>query len=326
LYSIRKVFSYVQAPYFFYILVLLNWTVIKFVTHPLSELQYLFFSLAAVYAFYRFVQTKKFLPLAIAFIFAGLAFITRTVGVTILAALFSALVWEYRKQLIGLLKKNKIVAVGGLVAIALVLIFSKQLGLNHYTGVMSKQFDEGLSHLQVIKWHLSDWGEVISNTSRVKVVSILPAFMRSWTYLVIGFLGIIGLIYICFIRKNEIPFIVKIYLLYYMLLMFNWPFQDPRFWVPVIPLVAAVISQFSFSQNRVIKYLSVIYLAVYAALGLASLSYMTYTSFNKKVFAKTQAKGTYRNEYEMHFFGKTLSDTTTSVDPDLVDFLNKYDK
>src|ERR1700676_4532646 len=44
LFFVRKIFSYIRSPFFLIFLVLLNWTIIKFVTHPLSELQYLFFS------------------------------------------------------------------------------------------------------------------------------------------------------------------------------------------------------------------------------------------------------------------------------------------
>ncbi len=326
MYCVRKVFDYLRSPYFFFFLVLLNWTVIKFVTHPLSEMQYLFFSLASVYSFYRFVQTRKFMPLLTAFLLAGLAFITRTVGITLVAALFVSLIWEYRKQLLILLKKNKIIAVAILLGMAGVLIFSKQLGLNHYSGVMSKQFGAGLHFSDVIKWHFSEWGEILSNSSKAKVVSYLPSKTGDWLFVMAGVLGVCGFAYICFIRKNSIPFIVKAYLLFYSLLMFNWPFNDPRFWVPVIPLIAAVIAQTSFSQNRMVKYIAILYLFVYSLLGLSSLGFMTYTSFNKKAFAKSQAKGTYRNEYEVHFFGKTLSDTATHTDPDLVDFLNKYDK
>jgi len=118
----------------------------------------------------------------------------------------------------------------------------------------------------------------------------------------------------------------EVYLLFYMLIMFNWPFADPRFWVPVIPLMAAVISQTDFSQNRTLKISAALYLAIYSVLGMVSLGFITYTSFNKKALSKTQAKGDYRNEYEVHFFGKPLSDTATHIDSHLVDFLNKYDK
>jgi hypothetical protein len=326
LYFVRKIFTSIRSPWFLFLLVLLNWTIIKFVTHPLSELQYLFFSLASIYSYCRFVQQKNFWNLLLAFLLAGLAFLTRTVGVTLVAALLVALVWEYRKQLIVLVRKNKILVIAFVLCVAIVLIFSKQLGLNHYTGVMSKQFNEGLRFSDVIAWHFSEWGEIILNTSKFKIIGFLPQGVGNALFVGLGMLAVAGFIYICFIRRNQVPFIVKAYLLFYLLLMFNWPFADPRFWVPIIPLIAAVISQTSFTQNRTVKTISILLLIVYSILGLLSIGYITYTSFNKESLSKTQAKGVYRNEYETHFFGKPLSDTVTHIDRNLVEFLNKYDK
>jgi hypothetical protein len=326
LYFVRKVFTSIRSPWFLFLLVLLNWTIIKFVVHPLSELQYLFFSLASIYTFYRFIQHKNFWNLVLAFLLAGLAFLTRTVGVSLLVALFVSLLWEYRKQVIELVKNNKLLVIAFALCAAIVLIFSKQLGLNHYTGVMSKQFDEGLHFSNVIAWHFSEWGEIILNTSKFKIIGFLPHALGDSLFAGLGILGLAGFIFICFIRKNKVPFIVKAYLFFYIMLMFNWPFADPRFWVPIIPLIAGVVSQTSFTQNRIVKILSVLFLLLYALLGIISLSYMTYTSFNKEALSKTQAKGVYRNEYETHFFGKPLSDTVTHVNANLVEFLNKYDK
>ena len=326
LYFVRKFFVTIRFPFFLFFIVLINWTIIKFVTHPLSELQYLFFSFASLYAFCLFVRNKNIRNLFAAFFLAGIAFLTRTVGLALLAALFVAILWEYRKQLILLLKQNRIFLLGLLICIAVVIIFSRQLGLNHYTGVMAKQFDEGLRFSNVLGWHFSEWGEILINTSRYKVMDFFPGQIGNWIFINVGLLGVSGFIYICFIRKNQIPFIIRTYLFFYMLLMFNWPFADPRFWVPVIPLIAAVVSQTSFSPNRILRLLRMAYLVIYAALGLAALGYTTFTSFNKKEFSKTQAKGIYRNEYETHFFGRPLSDTATHVDPYLVEFLNKYDR
>jgi hypothetical protein len=326
LYFVRKIFTNIRSPYFLFFLVLLNWTVIKFVTHPLSELQYLFFSLASLYAFYLFVQRKKITHLFLSFLFAGFAFLTRSVGITLVAALSVSLIWEYRKELIGLVKKNKIAVFAAGICIAVVLIFSRQLGLNHYSGVMSRQFKEGLQFRDVIQWHFSEWGEIFLNTSKLKVISYLPGRLGGTLFLIAGILGVGGFIYICFIGKNRIPFVVRAYLFFYMLLLFNWPFADPRFWVPIIPLIAAVISQTSFSHKPVFKIIALSYLLIYSLLGLASLGFITYTTFNKKEFSKIQAAGVYRNEYETHFFGKPLSDTVTHVDQNLVDFLNKYDR
>jgi hypothetical protein len=326
LYFTGKIFTSIRFPFFLFFLVLLNWTVIKFVVHPLSELQYLFFSIASVYAFYRFTRNKNIWNLLLAFILAGLAFITRTIGLTLVAALFAALIWEYRSQLIHLIRKNRILILILLFCAGAMMIFSRQLGLNHYTGVMTKQFKEGLRFSDVIGWHFSEWGEIMMNISRLKVVGFFPGHLGDWLFIIVGILGVAGFIYICFIRKNSVPFIVKAYLSFYILLMFNWPFADPRFWVPVIPLIAAVISQTPISKIRIARVVATLYLIAYSTLGLVSIIYITYTSFNRREFSKAQAKGVYRNEYETHFFGKPLSDTVTHVDPYLVEFLNRYDK
>ncbi len=326
LFFTKKIFAHTRSPYFIFFLVLLNWTVIKFVTHPLSEMQYLFFSLAAVFSFYKFILNKNIRDLLLAFLLAGMAFLTRSVGITLISAFIVSLIWEFRKQLVEIIKGKRILVVSILLCIVVVLYFSRQLGLNHYTGVLSKQFSEGVRFSKVLGWHFSEWGEIFLNTSRFKVISLLSSNLGDLLFTILGILGVVGFIFICFIKKNRIPFIVKSYLFFYMLLMFNWPFQDPRFWVPVVPLIAAVISQHSFSKERIIRLVLTLWLLVYSALGFVSIGYMTYTSFNKEELSKTQAKGVYRNEYETHFFGKTLSDTVTRVDPYLVDFLNKYDK
>ncbi len=326
LYFVRRIFAYIQSPFFLFVLVLLNWTVIKFVDHPLSELQYLFFSMASIYAFYQYSGNKKMINLLMAFLFAALAFLTRTVGVALLAALCAGLIWEFRRQLIGLIRRNKIlVAILALCLIA-VLIFSKQLGLNHYTGVMSKQFQEGVHFSQILKWHFLEWGELFINTSSIKFSGYLPPPWGIGIFLFAGLICFSGFIYICFIKRNRIPFIVKAYLFFYMVLMFNWPFYDPRFWVPVIPLIAAVIAQTSFQENKSFRIIASVFLVLYTAFGIVSMIYMTYTSLNRKIFARTEAGGVYRNEYETHFFGKPLSDTANHEDPYVLDVLRRYDK
>ncbi|MFI5124737.1 MAG: hypothetical protein ACHQDF_05380 [Chitinophagales bacterium] len=324
LYFVRKVFSYLHSAPFFLVLVLLNWTVIKFFTHPLSELQYLFFSMASVYAFYTYTQNKKIIQLLMAFGFAGLAFLTRTVGIALVAALCLGLIWEYRKQLSSLIRKNKILVAVILLCMAGILLFSKQLGLNHYTGVMSRQFKGGVYFSEMLGWHFREWGEISLNISVAKVIGLLPAAPVIGLLIAFGILMVAGFLFICFIKKNRTPFIVKAYLFCYMFLMFNWPFSDPRFWVPVIPLIAAVIAQTAFNGNKWLKMPLIFLFIVYATFGILSVGYMTYTSLNKKVFAKTQAAGVYRNEYETHFFGRPLSDTATRIDPFVMSVLERY--
>jgi len=327
---VRKIFSSAIHPFFFLTLVLLNWTIIKFVTHPLSEMQYFFFSTASVYLFYRYSQNRQVLFLLSAFALGALAFLTRSVGIALFAALISGLLWQYRKELMVLVRKHKILVVVVVLALIGVVAFSKQLGLDHYTGVFSKATKgDGVTFPTILKWHFTEWAEFCLNITIVKVEGYFPFSSGRPFFLVAGILFFFGFVYLLFIRKNNIPFIVKAYLLFYSLLMFNWPFYDPRFWVPVLPFVAAVVAESVRSARKAGKRVRaplIVFLALYFTLGIASIGYITYTSLNRRAFARTQANGVYKNEYETFFYGRPLTDSTGHADPNIVDILKRYDR
>jgi hypothetical protein len=307
------------------VLILLNWTIIKFVTHPLSEMQYLFFSIASLYFFRQFDKSRKATPLILTFLAGILAFLTRSVGIALFAALIAGLLWIYRKQVIDILTKNKLL-IGILVLLVIgVVIFSRLLGLNHYSGVMSNQFQKGLTRFSIIHWHFREWGEIGMNASIAKAAHYFPGNTGEIFFVGMGILFCVLFFYTLFFRKNTIPDIVKIYLLFYALLMFNWPFYDPRFWVPVLPLIIAVaVEAAAQMKNRVGKIVAILFLASYAAMGVGAVGYITYTSLHKEAFARSQANGVYRNEYETRFYGHPMSDTARKFDPLATNILNKY--
>lgn len=320
IWMVIKMFKGSIHPFFLLALVLLNWTVIKFVTHPLSEMQYLFFSTASVYLFYRYSENKRLLFLLGAFVLGGFAFLTRSVGITLFAALVTGLLWQYRKELILLVQKNKVLVLLVVLAAIGVVVFSKQLGLNHYTGVFSKQKEGGLSFGAILKGHFIEWTEICSNLSIAKVGNYIHG--ASLLFMLVGIVIFSGFIFLLFFRSKNVPFIVKAYLFFYSLLMMNWPFYDPRFWVPVLPLIAAVVAQY-FRRPGGVK---TVVFAIYFLIGIVSVGYLTYTSLNRKIFVRTQANGVYRSEYEAFFYGKPLSDSARPADPNIVDILRRYDR
>jgi len=325
LYFVIRLFRATALPvYFFLTLVLLNWTTVKFTAHPLSEMQYLFFSMWSLYLFQQYTERKSFLSLAGAVVTGAIAFITRSVGVVLAATLVAGFLWQYRQALLNLIRKNKVVI--SLVALVLigVVIFSRQLGLNHYGGVFTKQFKEGLTVATMLRWHFTEWAEIGFNISALKVEGYYP--QARILFLVAGILFFIGLIYLLFFRKNQIPFIVKVYLLFYSILMFNWPFYDPRFWVPVLPLLIAVVLQYPLPRPGWRKGVAVVLIAGYSLLGVLTVGFFTYTSLNKKVFVRTQANGVFRNEYETFFYGKPTQDTARVVDPVILSVITRYDR
>lgn len=326
IFIISKIFNFKFNLYILGIALLLNWTTIKFFVHPLSEMQYIFVSVLSIYFFKKYASTKKIIFIIVAFGFGLLAFLTRTVGVTLIAALFAGILWEYKTQIIQLIRKHKIIIIIGVLLFIGIIVFSKQLGLTHYTGVLNKQFEEGASIGTVFQWHLQEWTEITLNLSMSKVSSILSASVTNWLFTILGVIcfGVVAILF--FHKKNKTPIIVKIYFLFYTILMFNWPFYDPRFWVPVLPFVIAGLVTLDYSKIKlpVVKFLGWSYAIAYSAIGIIAIIFMTSTSLNKEKMAQKQANGVYRNDYETYFYGKPLTDTAQKIDTAIVDLLRRH--
>jgi len=328
LYFVYKIFAGQIHPFLFAVLALFNWTVIKFVTHPLSEMQYIFFSCASLYCFHLYTKKKSYLQLGLAFLFCILTVLTRTVGISLLPALVLGVAWQYKNELKRIVQKNKvlllaIVAVG----IAGIVFFASKLKITDYTNLLKGPLEKGVGNFigENLKNHFTELTEVFFNTPSSKLMGYLPGSMGKGLFVVLGVIIFGWLMYNTFSKKSNIPFYIRMYLLFYSVIIMNWPYYDPRFWVPVLPLLVVVILQTPFNSKGWLKGLSRVYLAGYLALGLFAAGYSLYVGMDKERFAQKQASGVYRNEYETIFFGKPLSDTARKVDGEVLNILRKYD-
>lgn len=326
IFILYRLFQGYRHFWVFVALLLLQWTTIKFVAHPLSEMQYLLFSCGSLYFFNRFTAGKRFLHLGLAFLCGALAFLTRSVGVALAAALTLALLWQYRMALKTFIIKNKFVFGGILLVVLAVLLFSKQLGLNHYTGVLNKQFDEGMTIGAIFKAHFIEWAEIAFNVSIARLYAFVPSSLADGLFMFLGIAVFAFYMWLLLFRKLRVPFVVKAYLVLYSVLMFNWPFYDPRFWVPVVPFIIYTALQALPAEWNWRRVTVNVYFIVYGLVGAGAIGYFTYMGFNKEVFAQKQAAGSYRNEYEIYFYGKPSTDTARTYDPLALDILKKYDK
>lgn len=327
LYLVKKMIGPGSNAGLFLLLVLLNWTMIKFVMHPLSEMQYLFFSMLCLYFFCNYASTKNLSSLLFSFAAGGLAFLTRSVGISLIAALVAGLIWLYRKELLVLIRKNKVLVILMAVLVIGVAFFSRQLGLDHYTSVFHKQFTEGVTPGTILKWHFTEWSELFFNISIVKLFSYLSASIARLLFFIMGIVILAVFCWLLFTRARGIPFILKAYLVLYTILMFEWPFYDPRFWVPVFPLVVAVIIRSvpsGLNSKGRMRVVALVITGVYLVLGIVSAGYLTYTSLDRRVMARTHANGVYRNEYETVFFGEPQSDTARHIDPAVLSVIRRY--
>lgn len=284
--------------YGFFPLVLLQWTFIKFFSYPLSEMQYLFFSSACIYCFRRGWWVSAFLA-------AGLAFFTRSAGALLVVGMLADLGWRFRSRWMWIVAAVVVCVVCG-------FLFAGSLRLGLY---LHSFLDRG-SMLSLAYEHLKEWGSLLLNVPGNKV----PGW-GSWGLMLLGglSLGLFG--YALFVHRKDVPVVIAVYLVLYILLIFNWPYFDARFWVPVFPFVVMIVLlRFRFRFHR----LWAAAIGVYLVMGLGAGCYSVYTTFNKKALAKTQAGGSYRNEYETYFFGRPVSDTATRIDPYVLSVLKRY--
>ncbi|MBO9563150.1 MAG: hypothetical protein J7621_10265 [Niastella sp.] len=328
LFFVYKIFVGKVHPFLFAVLALFNWTVIKFVTHPLSEMQYIFFSSASLYCFYLYTQKKSYLHLGLAFVFCLLTILTRTVGIALLPALVLGIVWEYRDQLKRVVQKNKLLIAGVVVVgIGGVVFSASKLKITDYTNLLKGPLEKGVGNFlgENLKNHFTELTEVFFNTPSSKLMGYLPGSLGTGLFVALGVILFGWVMYNTFSKRSSIPFYIRMYLLFYSIIILNWPYYDPRFWVPVLPLLVVVVLQTPFNSKPLIKGISRLYLAGYLALGLFAAAYSLYVGLNKERFAQKQASGVYRNEYETKFFGKPQSDTATHIDAEVLNILKKYD-
>ena len=337
LFFVSRSFPSSLRSFLFFPMVCLHWTFIKFFAYPLSEMQYLFFSTGCLYCFRRYVQfqryaqaapEKRWLWLIVAFAGAGLAFFTRSAGALLAPVLVVGLMGEHRRVL--KLPIVKVLLIGaGILCVAGVFLFSKTLRLDMYL----RSLGERGSPIPLLREHLKEWGQLILNVPGNKVMTLLPGW-GNLLLIVAGLLLVFVLIYAFYIRRKEVPLVISTYLIAYCLLLFNWPFFDARFWIPVLPYMVVVIVSLKGAPRRsgasrgakvLLGQWAKILLAIYFLLGLGAAGYSIYTMYHKEVFARTQAGGIFRNEYETWFFGRPMSDTATHpVDQEVLSILKRY--
>lgn len=325
---ISRIFGRRVHPYLYALILLFHWLMIKFTVHPLSELQYIFFSSASLYCFHQYLQRKSFLFLGLAVVFSLFTVLTRTVGIALLPALVLGALWHHRKQLIPIIQKHKFkLILGGVVLLAGMYFSATQLKVTSYTSSLKENYAGG-SRLQLfidnLLLHFRELGEVLINMPAGKLLDFLPGTAGIALFVVLGLLFLGWITWVCISRKAGIPVYIKLYLLFYAFIILNWPYYDPRFWAPLVPLFAAILLCTPWPRP-VFRSLAKVYIGFYLLVGAAAAVYSLKLGFNKAEFAGKHAAGVYRNEYETHFFGKPLSDTATHVDAHIVDLLNKYD-
>jgi hypothetical protein len=277
-----------------------SFILVKHVGIPMSDFHYMAPSLGAVAMLesaQRSVNKEKWIRFAIAVMLVIAAILVRRIGIALIpACLF--IWWPSRRQ-IGNLRRNArpsnragIAFFTALVAVAacVVLFRSYVLYLPDFRpGIANWEPMQLIGRLLYIR--SVDLGEVFLNVPYAKLQRLH------------GVVSIAGILMIAILiagiwRARGDLHAAHAYLVSYVAIMFVWPYGDNRFWLPVLPLLAAVSFQGiePLLARPGVRWVVGSYAAVYLAMFLIAAVYTTRITFSKN-FPETYADGRSARDY-----------------------------
>ncbi len=302
------------------LLTALSFALIKHFTLTLTDIPFLGLSLIAVALMVK-AQNESGTSY---YIFWAAAFSVSIVGVLvrpIAIALLPSLVWSLgahlgfgeilrlnRKILIGCATLTVVVAC----AVSVLLLHTK-----YVQEALSTLAHQGLGRgfRNILLFRVHEIGELFLNAPASKLGLLAPLV---WIFGATGTAALVACARRCRIG------VVEVYLAAYLFIMLLWPYGDTRFWTPVLPLIFAEL--FSLAQPWTFtgwkKYVSVMYAAVYALMGLAALAYSTWITFSGREFPRRFGDDHLRATYEL-FYSDPQADRSR-VNQAALELLQRY--
>ncbi|MGO9227889.1 MAG: hypothetical protein ACLQKA_01575 [Bryobacteraceae bacterium] len=207
----------------------------------------------------------------------------RKIGITLIPALLYTLLFQPRLRLYAARLPLRIKVIGilaaALVAAAVLLatriatmLFYFKVGLGGSTVTDAAR--------GILNFRLKELGEMAANlpyTACPAIVQHALPFIGALAFLLV--LGGIAS------RRKRFS-AVDVYFVSYLAVLLVWPFYDPRFWLPVIPLLIAYcgLSLSRLAQRGIARQILNGYLFLFAAVGLVTLTLNTAVSFSGASF------------------------------------------
>jgi hypothetical protein len=319
------------------ILPLATWVTIKHISLPLTESLYTAVSMACVVALIACWGSRRTTPmvswLAMGIVLAWYATKVRSVGVSLFGA--SALTVGLHPQVrhfAGRFRPKSArdwwsfagVSIACVVLALLAVHCASLLVVMPGSGYLRPQSDalqSGVGRFigSVLSMRLQEAGEVFLNIPASK----FPRLGFGFNLIGAGAIAVCGLGW-WRLRRALPP--LAFYMAFYCAIIFFWPFNDVRFWMPLLP--ALVLCVWLAVQPLLrIKWLCLgvfIYLCTFLSLGFVALFFSVRMSLAApRKFAEIYGDGSYRASYRVAF-GAAETDSSP-INEDVVDLLRRFD-
>jgi hypothetical protein len=173
---------------------------------------------------------------------------------------------------------------------------------------------------RLLDYRLKELGEIIVNwpapALSPRVQNLLPYAGFLTLLLVLG--GVIA-------RRKQFN-VADIFFISYALVILVWPFYDPRFWLPVMPLLIAYagLSMKQMAKTGIAEYFVGGYLVWFVVMGLVTLASSIRISVSGSRIGDVYTEEVYHETYCAAGYCKGGFDSTQVVDPDGLHLLRTF--
>jgi hypothetical protein len=323
----RRVFGW--QPAFATILTclwLLSFVVVKHFAMPVTEIVFtaiVFISLAAMDQALRSRSVRLCaLMMSVAALSCALSISVRTAGIALLPSLFAGAILIARRWWRGeegwTMKRAAAVILPVLaVASGLSLRTLQSQTLTTYTRHAEQGGFVSSSVIGRLSYRMQEAGELFLNGTSGKLPQWVPFQLLGLPLFII----VAAALY----SRRRRAHIVDLFFLTYMAMIFAWPFFDSRFWVPVVPVLAAYMAVF-FRQalpRRAAMVAGPAYASLFALGGCIAIGYSLWLTFSAERFPERYGRGSMRAEY-CSIYPCASVETLRPPDPDFVEVLRRY--
>lgn len=265
---------------------LFSFVFIKYSTIPLTESGFFALAMCALAAMDSASQPRCgrtfWLRIVAGWILTLAALTVRRVGLALIPALLWSIfshkgVRAYVRRLSSRMKIAILLGMGGAGAFTAWVVIETST-LRDRTSVVNGLAD--VVYLTILG-RLRELSELTLNLR----FSILPAAMRP-AALLVGVL-LLALVLGGVILSRRKIHAATVFLCSYSLIVFSWPYYDPRFWFPAVPLLAAYAGlsiQYLVARRRFLEGVLRIYLILFMVIGAMTIGWSTAITFSGEQF------------------------------------------
>ena len=315
-----------EVAQFISLLTLLSFLMIRNVTYPLSDICFFGASVPCLLVLIRAEAdpgSRRLWWLMLLIPLIWFCIELRTIGIVFIPAFIWAAIGGVAgaRRIYPTLRRHRFITflflMVILVMVARVLLDSRYM---HFNSHIFQRRGVLRSIAANIGYHTAEWGEMTANAPASKLPAALGLPLQ-----ILGAFAIIACVVGIWVKRDR-PDSLLFYLLGFGCIVFAYPWNDARLWLPVLPFLMGyvLLGLRRMVSPGILRPLLVVYCSLFCMLGLLALAFSTRLTFAGARFPDIYGDGNFRDAYKIVLRGETPKNSD-DVNQDALYLLRRYE-